>query len=202
MNAYGDPTPVYSLSTAPIGMVIDESSGMITWTPTAGQEGQQDVIVVASNNSGSDTQSFQINVQGSATTPTIVSTPTTEAYAGKQYIYPLVANGSPAPVYALAESPQGMLIDGGRGSLFWTPTRAQAAAHQVRITATNAAGSDEQSFTLEVYKEPVIAPVPNQSISADKVFTLDPSVDARPEPTFRLDAGPSGLTIDENSGQT
>lgn len=201
VNAYGDPTPVYSLSTAPSGMTIDAHSGMINWSPAAGQEGSQSVTVVATNASGSDTQSFQINVQGSATSPTIVSTPTTEAFAGKPYVYQLVANGSPAPVYTLTEGPQGMLIDGGRGSLFWTPTRAQAAAHPVRISATNAAGSDEQSFTLEVYKEPVISGIPTQTIPPDEEFTLDPAVDARPAPTFTLNAGPDGLSIDDASGR-
>jgi hypothetical protein len=200
VNAFGDPSPRYSLSTAPTGMIIDELNGALEWTPAAGQEGMHAVTVVASNTSGDDTQSFQISVQGAATSPKILSTPVTEAFAGQQYTYQLAASGTPPPAYALTEKPAGMLVDGGRGTVFWTPTRNQAEAHQIRITATNAAGADEQSFVLEVYKSPVIATIANQRIAPDKEFLYQPSTDARPASTYVLNAGPSGLVIDPATG--
>lgn len=200
VQAFGEPAPVFSLSTFPTGMTIDASSGHISWTPVAGQEGMQDVTVLASNVSGSDAQSFQINVSGAASGPKVTSTPVTEAQAGKQYSYQVTTDGTPPVSYALAEKPQGMIIDPGRGTVMWTPTRAQAGPHPMRITVTNSAGTGEQSFTLEVYKSPVIAAVPNQRIGPNKPFWYQTSVDSRPDPVFAINSAPTGLAIDASSG--
>lgn len=200
VQAYGEPAPVYSLSTAPAGMIIDPASGRVEWTPAAGQEGVQDVTVVASNQSGSDSQSFQITVSGSASGPSFTSTPVTEAEAGKQYTYQTAVSGTPPITYALTEKPAGMIIEPGRGTVAWTPTRTQAGPHPVRITATNNAGSGEQSYTLEVYKTPLITAVPNQRIGPNKPFWYQTFVDARPDPTFAINAGPTGLAIDSVNG--
>ncbi len=200
VQAFGEPAPVYSLATAPSGMTIDAVSGTVSWTPVAGQEGVHDVTVVASNQSGSDSQSFQVTVSAAASGPTITSSPGLEAEAGKQYAYQVAVNGTPPITYALAESPQGMIIDPARGRAAWTPTRVQAGSHPVRITATNSAGTGEQSYTLEVYKTPILSAVPNQRIGPNKAFWYQTSVDARPAPTYAINSGPTGLEIDANSG--
>ena len=200
VNAFGNPPPSYLLETAPDGMTIDAQSGKISWTPATGQEGKQQVTVVAENSSGRDIQSFEITVQTAGSAPVIVSSPVTEAIAGRQYSYQLMATGTPQPSYTLDEAPQGMLVDAGRGSVFWTPTRPQAGPHSVRIRATNASGSDIQDFTLEVSTTPVIAPIEGQVIAPERAFTLTPSVDAYPAPSYALNAGPDGLAIDPVTG--
>jgi lysophospholipase L1-like esterase len=62
INATGYPVPTYGLNTFPTGMVVDSLSGVITWTPQAGQEGSNAVEAVATNSAGADTQAFNINV--------------------------------------------------------------------------------------------------------------------------------------------
>lgn len=53
----------YSLTTAPTGMTIDATSGLIQWTPVAEQEGTQSVVVTASDVGGLEvSQSFDITV--------------------------------------------------------------------------------------------------------------------------------------------
>lgn len=52
----------YSLEVAPTEMVIDASSGMITWTPSLNQLGEQYVEVKVSDNNIFETQSFVITV--------------------------------------------------------------------------------------------------------------------------------------------
>lgn len=47
VDADGDPPPTYSLTVFPDGMTIDEVTGVITWTPTEGQDGDHDVTVRA-----------------------------------------------------------------------------------------------------------------------------------------------------------
>jgi hypothetical protein len=74
VNATGVPSPTYSLlGTPPAGMSINTSTGVIQWTPTA--MGTFDVTVEAVNVSGSDTQSFTINVAPLSSTTTTINAP-------------------------------------------------------------------------------------------------------------------------------
>lgn len=53
----------YSLTTQPAGMTIDSATGLIAWTPTAGQTGEHDVAVrVEDDLLGFTTQNFKITV--------------------------------------------------------------------------------------------------------------------------------------------
>jgi PKD repeat protein len=61
VNATAFPGPVsYSLLSAPSGMTINSSTGLINWTP--GASGLYNVTVGASNSAGSDSQAFQVAV--------------------------------------------------------------------------------------------------------------------------------------------
>lgn len=55
----------FFLVQAPAGMTIDSSSGLIAWTPTANQVGDQSVTVVAKDSTGEIFQSFNTSVMGS-----------------------------------------------------------------------------------------------------------------------------------------
>lgn len=55
----------YSLDTAPAGMTIDATSGLVSWTPAPGQEGEQSVTVRYADTVLPDvTQAFTIDVSG------------------------------------------------------------------------------------------------------------------------------------------
>lgn len=60
VDAVGIPTPTYSLTAYPAGMTINSASGLIEWTPAAA--GSAQVTVEASNDAGTDSQSFTILV--------------------------------------------------------------------------------------------------------------------------------------------
>ncbi|UCC63532.1 MAG: putative Ig domain-containing protein, partial [Anaerolineae bacterium] len=62
VQAAGNPAPTYALTTSPDGMTIDPATGLISWTPTLGQEGSHPVEVEASNSQGSDSQPFTVVV--------------------------------------------------------------------------------------------------------------------------------------------
>jgi hypothetical protein len=62
VTADAEPAATFSLSQAPTGMVINSVSGLITWTPTDAQKGQNPVTVVASNPAGTAQQPFSITV--------------------------------------------------------------------------------------------------------------------------------------------
>jgi hypothetical protein len=60
VNASGDPSPTYALISAPVGMLINSTSGVISWIPPA--TGIFNVTVQANNSAGSTSQSFTITV--------------------------------------------------------------------------------------------------------------------------------------------
>ncbi|MCA9246979.1 MAG: tandem-95 repeat protein [Planctomycetales bacterium] len=70
VNANGNPVPTYSLITAPTGMSIDATSGLISWQPVDGQVGVHSVVVQASNRAGSVEQAFDITVVADTIAPT------------------------------------------------------------------------------------------------------------------------------------
>ena len=57
-----NPQATYSLTTAPAGMTINASTGLISWTPTYATEIVASVTVVASNSVGQVSQTFSISV--------------------------------------------------------------------------------------------------------------------------------------------
>jgi len=64
----------YALTLSPFGMTIDNTTGLIAWTPDYGQAGLHDVTVqVDDGNGGMATQSFQINVTNTNVAPVINS---------------------------------------------------------------------------------------------------------------------------------
>ncbi len=56
-------TLIYSLTTSPTGMTINSTTGVITWTPTEDQVGENEVVVEVSDGRKSTTQSFTVTVE-------------------------------------------------------------------------------------------------------------------------------------------
>lgn len=150
VEATGIPSPTYSLLSYPEGMTIDETTGLIEWTPTEAQLGSHPVSVRAANPAGLDEQSFTVTVTGPSEPPKITSTPPSEAEVGQTYVYDVNAGGIPEPTYVLIDAPQGMTIDQTTGLIQWTPEASQSGTNEVTVRAANSAGTDSQSFTITV----------------------------------------------------
>jgi len=67
---------VFSLSTAPQGMTINATTGLLQWTPGSNQGGDQSVVIAAQDSGGQTSQSFTLSVFGTVpvTTLTIPAT--------------------------------------------------------------------------------------------------------------------------------
>ena len=62
----------YSLTTAPTGMIIDPSTGLINWTPSAGQNGSQTITIqVDDGRGGIATQTFTLSVRSDTIAPVV-----------------------------------------------------------------------------------------------------------------------------------
>jgi RHS repeat-associated protein len=150
-------TLIYSLTTAPTGMTINSSTGLIVWTPAANQTGPQDVVVQVSDGktNGAVTQSFTITVIVGNVAPTIMSTPVTTATVGQAYSYDVEATDPDAGdtlVYSLTTAPIGMTIDATTGTISWTPTASQEGPQDVMVQVSDGhpGGTATQNFTIQV----------------------------------------------------
>jgi RHS repeat-associated protein len=143
----------YSLPVAPSGMTIDPSSGLIQWTPAAGQLGLNVALVAVTDGQGGvATQGFTITVRPPNQPPVIKSTPITTVTAGASYEYDVMAvdpDGDPL-TYTLTTAPAGMTID-SLGRITWSPQISDIGNQPVDVSVSDGRGSnDSQQFTVVV----------------------------------------------------
>ncbi|MCU7919309.1 MAG: putative Ig domain-containing protein [Candidatus Thiodiazotropha sp. (ex Epidulcina cf. delphinae)] len=210
-DADGD-TLSYSLTTAPAGVTIDGTSGLIAWTPSNAQLGSQAVSVqVDDGNGGSATQSFTVTVSTTPNTaPTITSTPVTTATEGVAYSYDVNATDADGDTlsYSLTTAPAGVTIDGTSGLIAWTPSAAQVGSHAITVQVDDSnGGTATQSYSVTVESAvgnqiPSITSTPNTQATVNGAYTYavaanDPDGDAL---SYSLTTAPAGMAIDSVSG--
>jgi RHS repeat-associated protein len=177
-DADGD-TLTYALTEKPTGLQIDAQTGVIGWTPLAGQTGNHPVsLTVSDGRGGSATQSYALQVHSG--TPVITSTPPTTAKAGRVYRYAVIATDpdNDTLVYALSEAPQGMTIDSATGAITWMPAVASTTPIRVRVRVSDGTQWVEQGWNLT-------------ALDASVPFTVDISVD----PSAAAPGGPLDVTV-------
>ena len=152
----GVPTPGFSENGAlPSGVTFkDNGDGTATLagTPAAGSSGPYPFTMTATNGvSPAATQSFTLTVNQA---PGITTANHTTCTAGKACAFTVTSTGVPTP--GLSEKgalPRGVSFNAngdGTATLAGTPAAGSGGRYPFRITATNVAGSDTQSFTLTV----------------------------------------------------
>ena len=205
-DAEGDPL-AYMLLTAPVGMSIVETTGEISWTPAADQEGQRDVVIQVSDGiGGAVTQAFSIRVSAGAPNlpPEITSIAPRFGAVGEPFIYSLQATDpeSSAVRYSIGRGPVGMTIDEASGAVSWIPTAAQTGKHVVTLIATDVGGAAAvESFEFDVLAANIAPEITSEApleTVAGAPFRYDVLVrDENSDPvTFELTTAPAGVTID------
>ena len=160
VKSTGAPTPGLSeKGPVPSGVRFrDNGDGTATLagTPAAGSSGTYPFTITATNGVSPDaTQSFTLTVNQA---PGITSADHTTCTAGKVCAFTAKSTGVPTP--GLSEKgalPRGVRFKdngGGTATLAGTPAAGSGGTYPFRITATNVAGSDTQSFALTVVGPP------------------------------------------------
>ncbi|MCA9581114.1 MAG: putative Ig domain-containing protein, partial [Myxococcales bacterium] len=171
LAATGTGTVRYSVSTGPAGMTVDESTGVVSWTPdTVGTEA---VLFQAKDDVGTADQMVTIVVSEKVmgALPVFTSTPPTQAIVGVEYVYDADADSSQMLTWSLPVAPTGMTIDSGSGEVSWTPSAGQVATHDVTVRATNVDGGfADQEYEIVVNPENS-APIIN-SMAQDTMATV------------------------------
>jgi hypothetical protein len=216
VNASGSPAPSFSLVNAPVGMMIDPASGLISWQPAPGQQGSQPVTVRAAHRSGQVDQNFTITVL----TDTFVPTPPTELHVVEitSTSVTLAWSGATDLVGVHHYGVFRQYRTGWRGSKrAYALLQGDIPAETVTITgllplttyiwavrAFDAAGNPSANSPLITFK--TLSPPTNlrytgaTSLPANFPLQLQFYVNANPEAAFSIVSGPAGLTVDPETG--
>jgi hypothetical protein len=142
----------YALDIKPTGMVINASTGLITWTPTEAQLGNQSVTVSVSDGKVFVNQSFKVLVSSSNHKPTVVSIPDATIKVGKTFVYSVVAadvDSGDTLTYSTDGQTSGMTIS-ATGVISWKPIKSQVGEHTVTVTVSDGKGSVSTNFKVTV----------------------------------------------------
>jgi hypothetical protein len=136
----------FSFAEAPMGAIIDASSGVIHWMPDISQAGQNHAFTVSVVDNGtpprSASMSFSVTVTAPDRAPVFTRVPVVLWLKGKTYSLSVAAadpDGDPVSLMANTSAAAGAVfsdLGNGSGSLFWNTTGAGVGTYQVPVTAT------------------------------------------------------------------
>ena len=200
----GTPTATLSLvGSLPPGLDFEafaDGSGSIAGAPLS--SGTFPVVVVATNAAGTEEQHLSVVVREA---PAVTSAPTAQLRVGTPGSWTVTTTGHPAPVLTLAGSlPAGLTFsDEGDGTATITGTPTVTGSSDVTITATNAAGTDDQVLTLDVVSEPVFTSAATTTFPVGVSSSFDVTTSGYPDAALTL-AGtlPAGLTFTDRGDGT
>jgi N-acetylneuraminic acid mutarotase len=101
-----------------------------------------------------------------AAAPAFSSIPSTYTKTLLPYTYQVLTSANPQATYTLTTFPTGMTVNSFTGLVSWTPTSAQLGSFPVTVQASNAAGTQSQSFSLYVTKLTPTTPTGFMLVSA------------------------------------
>ena len=207
----------YDLVTAPAGMQISASSGLLTWTPSEAQgPGIYDITIRARDNgigTLGGTKTFALTVTEVNAPPSIDPVPAQTITPGGSVSFQAFARDADLPAqqitYSLgAGAPIGAVLNPLTGQFSWTLTGAPTQSlYTFSIVATDnglPALSASTPVRLAVNAPPVIQPIPNAAL--DELTPFQYAVQAQDSDipaqvlTYDLVTAPAGMQIGAGTG--
>ncbi|WP_287726274.1 putative Ig domain-containing protein [Microcystis sp. M061S2] len=143
----------YSVINAPNGLVINQNTGLVTFTPTVSGE-IEITLQVDDGKGGIATQVYALLVLEEETdnyAPVIISEPILKASTSQNYVYDVNAIDPDEDnlTYSLVDAPQGMSIDNLTGEILWNTAGKTVGNYDISVKVTdNRGGVDTQEFVI------------------------------------------------------
>ncbi len=215
-----DIQPVWEYSligTRPSGLLFETTTGQIDWTPseTQGPNVYPLALRVINKNqpNKSATTSFTLTVREVNQAPNLVPIPDQSASLGQVISLTAIATDNDFPVnrlrFSLVEnSIANASIDPNSGIFQWQTTTVGVYRFTIQATDDGSPSLfDRESFSVLVgnpIRPPILRPIPDQAIDEHQLLSFqvqaDPST-SQQSIRYRLHDAPSGMTIDETTGQ-
>jgi hypothetical protein len=206
----------HTLVAGPEGMLVNENSGVLTWTPSYRYLDKEVMVTVdVEDTTGLKAQpshQFTISVTGDPIVnnpPVVTEIEDQEATKGVPFKITVVATDEdPFDVltYELTEAPTGMTID-ENGSIEWTPT--ELGEYPVTVMVSDGLASVNGSFKVTVIMSqlenhaPVFESEPGTLARVGVNYTYTPTVkddDPGTVLNFSVKTGPANFNVDPATG--
>ncbi|MES2692571.1 MAG: putative Ig domain-containing protein, partial [Verrucomicrobiota bacterium] len=198
ITASGSPTS-YSASPLPAGLTINTATGVISGTPTT--PGTTNVLLGATNGSGTSNATLTITVAAAGVAPIITNSPLTAGgTVGTPFSFTITASGTPTS-YSASPLPAGLSINTSTGAITGTPTTVGTTS--VLLGATNATGTGNATLTITVAAAGVAPTITNAPLSAGGTVgtAFGFTITASGTPTsYSASPLPAGLAINTATG--
>lgn len=154
----------------PNGIDFNPATGVLSGQAAAGTIGTYPITITASNGVPSDAvQSFTLTI-AAPQAPVFTSASTATFAVGSSNNFPVTISGLPAPSLGLNANdfnarPSGVFFDFGTRTLYGTPAAGTAGTYLFRFTASNSAGSVQQSLVLTVASAPTAIGLSSSSVA-------------------------------------
>ena len=169
VSATGSPAPALALQaqTASSGYSFAAGTGVLSYTPPAGDLGARTFTFTASNSVGVATQTVSVAVTNApATAPAFGANPgPVSATATVATVFTVSATGVPTPALSLQSqsASAGYSFAAGTGQLSYTPPTNDVGARTFTFAASNSAGVALQTVAVSVASAP--ANIPTVSVT-------------------------------------
>jgi choice-of-anchor A domain-containing protein/RHS repeat-associated protein len=203
---------VWSLISAPSGVVLNAQTGLLQWVPTVAQAGSQPITIQAIDAYGARTQhTVTVQVRAGNAPPLIVSIPPTSALENSTYHYQAAAtdpNGDPL-TFTLLDGPANATVNPSTGLITWDTTGYTDPSYLFILQVSDGEMSSAQGFEVvltsdasETNTAPQISSQPIRAAKTGGAYSYQ-VVASDPENqtlTYSLSTTASGLSIDPDTG--
>lgn len=214
---HSDESLTYSLDeeSEALGMSIDASTGLFSWTPSEVQDGDYSVTITVSDGDLEDSETISVSAAEVNSAPVLSAIEDQTIDELEELTFTASASDSDNTdqtlTYALDEESKalGMTIDASTGLFSWTPTEEQDGDHSVTIIVSDDDLEDSETITVsaaEVNSAPVLPTIADQTIDEleELTFTVSASDSDNKDQTLTYsldeDAEALGMTIGESTG--
>jgi hypothetical protein len=200
----GDPL-TYSASSLPVGANFNSATRVFSWTPTSNQAGNYVVLfTVADGNGGADTESVNIAVTSSNTSPQLSPIGSKNAAVGQLLQFEIQATDPDGDTmtYFATGLPSGAIFDPSTRQFTWTPSVSQQSEHQVTFTVTDGnGGNDFETISItvtSVNSPPQLTPIGPKTVLVGSLldFTVQATDVNNDTLTYTVSSIPVGATFD------
>ncbi len=215
---------VFAVVSAPAGVVLNATNGVLTWTPTEAQGPSTNTVTIKVTDTNgiavnatslSVTSSFTIIVNEVNVAPVLAAQANRTINELTTLLVTNTATDADLPAntltYSLIVSPAGMTINTASGVITWTPTEAQGPSTNTVTTKVRDNGVPSLSATNtflvvvnEVNVEPVLPVQTNRTINELVTLTVTNTATDADLPanslTYSLLVSPAGMAINSASG--
>ncbi len=203
VTANGAPSTItfsVSAGSLPPGLSLNGTTGEISGTATS--PGSYTFTISASNGVSPNATATYSMTSFPAVAPTITSGPPSNGAQGAAYSHTVTASGTGPISYSVTSGtlPNGLTLDSTTGTISGTPTTG--GSFTFAVAATNVAGLDSKTYTVDIVTAPIITSPPPANGTTGVAYSHTVTATGTGPITFSISSGslPNGLTLNPTTG--